>query len=304
MSQLSQEWNKQPERGSFLLLRFMVSVSLILGRRATRILLLPITFYFFITGSSARHASADYLQTVRQRKPHWQEMFAHFFFFTSTVHDRIYFLKNRSELFDIRIEVPNLIDFTDKKILLVGAHFGSFELLKLMGHKILNRKITMMMNTENAKKINQIMSVIDPSYNEDVLSIGDVDVMLKAFERMEKGELIGMLADRVYSSDHAVVKPFLGKSIAISDGPFRMAAILGCSLYFMAGIYLGNNRYRLVIEPLTDFSSVAREYRSKEIESSISAYTQILEKHCRKSPLNWFNFYECWANSEKPITTN
>ena len=64
----------------------------------------------------------------------------------------------------------------------------------------------------------------------------------------------------------------------------------------MAGLYLGTNRYRVVFEPLADFSDVPREARAAAVRAAIERYAQALERLCRAHPFNWFNFYDFWAD--------
>jgi predicted LPLAT superfamily acyltransferase len=73
----------------------------------------------------------------------------------------------------------------------------------------------------------------------------------------------------------------------------RMAALLRCPVVFMAGLYLGGNRYALRFEPIADFSS-----SPPTPEAALAAYVACLERHCRAAPYNWFNFYDFWAPAD------
>lgn len=73
-----------------------------------------------------------------------------------------------------------------------------------------------------------------------------------------------------------------------------MAAVLRRPVIFMAGLYLGGNRYAVHFEPLADFSDTPREERDAAIEAAIGRYAILLERHCRESPYNWFNFFDFW----------
>ena len=81
------------------------------------------------------------------------------------------------------------------------------------------------------------------------------------------------------------------------SGPLRMAAMLKQPVYFMAGIYLGGNRYRVHFELLEDFSTVGRAQREAAMQSLLDKYVAALERHCRAYPYNWFNFYDFWDES-------
>jgi len=65
-------------------------------------------------------------------------------------------------------------------------------------------------------------------------------------------------------------------------------------VFFMAGLYLGGNRYQVRFERLADFSSIPRERRQAEIDEAMRRYAAKLEALVRESPWNWFNFYDFW----------
>jgi len=65
-------------------------------------------------------------------------------------------------------------------------------------------------------------------------------------------------------------------------------------VFFMTGLYLGGNRYRIHFEPLADFSQVERADRDVAIRAAIDRYASRLEYYCRLAPYNWFNFIDFW----------
>jgi hypothetical protein len=73
-----------------------------------------------------------------------------------------------------------------------------------------------------------------------------------------------------------------------------MAAVLRRPVIFMAGLYLGGNRYAVHFEPLADFSERRARTRAA-IDAAVGATPQLLERHCREAPYNWFNFYDFWT---------
>jgi predicted LPLAT superfamily acyltransferase len=77
-------------------------------------------------------------------------------------------------------------------------------------------------------------------------------------------------------------------------GPFRMAAILRRPVVFMAGLYLGGNRYEIHFEKLADFSDVSRGQREAMMGQAMTRYAEMLGHHCRQAPYNWFNFFPFW----------
>jgi len=292
----SNQWHARRERGHPALIRLMVFLSLRIGRRVSRLLLAPISLYFLLFVPAARRASRDFMRQVHGRPPRLSEIYRHFHAFASTIHDRLFFLSGRFEAFEIEVEGGEYFEPPDSAIL-VGAHFGSFDVLRAMGRVERDLPISMMMYPENARKIQRVLAAINPERARDIIPLGRIDSMLEASARLDQGELIGMLADRSLGGDPMGTHLFLGRPARFAVGPFRMAAILRQRLLLMAGIYLGGNRYRIYFEPLADFREVSRRERSMAVEVAMDRYVERLEVLVREHPDNWFNFFDFWAGA-------
>jgi predicted LPLAT superfamily acyltransferase len=293
-------WTRRPERSNLAILRLMVWISLRLGRPIGRLVLHGIASYFLSFAPRARRASAAYLARVFGRPPTLAERYRHILAFASTIHDRVYLLNERFDLYDIQIVGKEVIDAAmagGQGVLLMGAHLGSFEVMRALGRQRTGRGISMLMYEENARKINATLSAINPAAVQDIIPLGRVDSMLAAREKLEGGHLVGMLADRGLGSDPTREYDFLGAPAPFPLGPFRVAVMLRRPVLFMTGLYLGGNRYRIHFEPLADFSSVERGQRDAAIAEAQRAYVARLEHHCRAAPYNWFNFFDFWRTT-------
>jgi predicted LPLAT superfamily acyltransferase len=105
---------------------------------------------------------------------------------------------------------------------------------------------------------------------------------------------VGVLGDRTLAAGSDVECAFLGAPAQFSSDPFRIAAVLKRPVIFMAGTYLGGNRYAVHFETLADFTSTPRAWRKAAVDAAIRAYAEVLERHCRAAPYNWFNFFDFW----------
>lgn len=295
MSSVSADWTRASERGSLPLIRFMVWMSLALGRPFTRVPLRIIAAYFLAFGGASRRAIAAYLRRCLGRKPTLGDQYRVYFTFASTLHDRIYFLKDRFDLFDIRRSGTGLIDAGG--MLLMGAHFGSFEALRACGRVLAGRRVVMAMYQDNARRINGVLSAVDPGAMRDVVALGRMESMLELRERLAEGAIVGVLADRTLGDEATIGVPFLGEEARFPTGPMRMAAALRLRVLFMAGIYRGGNRYDVRLEELADFTDLeglTRAERGARVRAAVELYAARLEHYCRESPENWFNFHDFW----------
>ena len=291
------EWARRPERSNMLMLRIMTWISLRLGRGAGRVVLHLIAAYFVLFAPASRRASRDYLARVLPRPVRWTDVYRHVFCFASTIHDRVYLLNQRFDLFDITIDGEHLMDqcvASGQGMFLIGAHMGSFEVIRALGRSHAGLRVAMAMYEHNARKINQMLAAINPDAQQDVIGLGNVDSMLKISARLDEGTLVGMLADRTLDGDVTRTVPLLGSPAGLPVGPFRMAAIMRKPVVFMVGLYLGGNRYHIRFEQLADFSALTHGRRQQAIDDAMLRYAALLETHCRQAPYNWFNFFDFW----------
>lgn len=290
-------WARQQERSHHAILRLMVWISLTFGRAPGRLVLAGIAAYYLLFAPTARRASRDYLGRALGRWAEWADGYRHVFSFASTIHDRVYLLNDRLDLFDIEVHGAAELHAALARqpgLLLMGAHLGSFEVLRATGRGVVGQPVAMLMYEENARKINAALAAINPAATADIIALGHVDSMLRARERLEAGALVGLLADRRLGNDATVDAEFLGQMAPFPQGPWRVAALLRRPVFFMTGLYLGGNRYRLHFEPLADFSTVDRAGRDAAIHTAIQHYADRLTHYCRVAPYNWFNFFDFW----------
>ena len=295
------EWQKNPERSNMFWLRVMTWISLTLGRSVSRVVLYGIAAYFLLFAPAARRMSRNYLRRVLKLPSAatvgWRHLFRHFLSFASTIHDRVFLLNDRFGLFDIRVHGQTLIDSAvagGQGVFLVGAHMGSFEVLRAIGRKQPGLRVAMAMFEDNARKINAALSAINPRSHQDIIALGHIDSMIQVHELLAQGTVVGMLADRSLGSDDTRPLLFLGDAAELPLGPFRMAAILKRPVIFMTGLYRGGKRYDIHFEPLADFSAMAPRGRALAVEAAMTRYAALLEKYCYSAPYNWFNFFDFW----------
>jgi hypothetical protein len=292
-------WARRAERGSVPLIRFMAWASLAFGRRASRVLLRVIAAYFLAFGGAARRASRGFLARSLERAPSIAEQYRLVFSFASVLHDRIYFLRNRFELFDIELTGAEHFDGTDG-VLLMGAHVGSFEALRACGREG-RRRVVMAMYVDNAPQMNAIFSAVDPGALTDVVALNRPQSMIEVAQHLDEGAVVGMLADRTLGDEPALRLPFLGATARFPTGPMRVAAALRRRVFFMAALYRGANRYEIVFEPLADFTKTgetSKDRRDRLVANAVAAYAARLERCAREAPFNWFNFHDFWGHGE------
>ncbi len=306
-------WARQREfssRRQLLVMRWLATFA---GRRLTRLVLHPIVCVV-IFDRRTRHHSARYLTRALGRAATWGDVYRHLFTFLATVLDRVYLLQERFDEFHFEASGAAAIlePFAQGDgVLAFGAHFGSFEALRMIGHEK-GLRVAMIMYEENARLINETLAVLAPRAALHTIALGRIDAMLAIRGWLDEGGVAGLLADRSLpvnsQRSKAVVLPFLGAPAFFADGPFRLAAMLRRRVVFMAGLYRGGRDYDLRFVELADFSALpgagaaSGGERDAAIRAAMQRYVETLESLCREAPYNWFNFYDFWADADMPTS--
>lgn len=287
------------ERGNLFWLRVMSMLSVRIGRRVSRVVLHGIALYFVAAASAARRASRGYLERCLGRRASWLDVYRHVLSFASTIHDRVYLLNDRHDLFDLRTrqeEVDAMVRCAEQQgAILLGAHVGSFEVLRSLASAEPRLKVCVAMYPENARRINQTLAAINPKAVQDIIALGHVESMLSIHQALKEGALVGILADRAVRADQSLALPFLGATAQFATGPFRLAALMKRPVYFMVGLYRGGNRYDVHFELIHDPQTHAALSRDEAVRAILTRYVAALERHCRNAPYNWFNFFDFWG---------
>src|SRR5437762_1339446 len=159
-------WLDYRERGSRGATRFMQWLALRCGRRVARLFLVPICAYFLLFSPRVRNTSREYLALALGRRPSFTDLWRHYFTFATTVLDRVYFIAGQFERFDIEVRGIELLRRTlarGRGCLLLGAHLGSFELLRTLAPEY-RLPVNVVMYEDNAANIAAVLNpLLDPA---------------------------------------------------------------------------------------------------------------------------------------------
>jgi predicted LPLAT superfamily acyltransferase len=294
-----QAWTSRGERGAAATIKLIVWIALHVGRTGTRLLLYPICLYFLIFSRASRAASYRYLRHVFGREPTLADCFRHCHSFAACVLDRVYLLNNQIDQFDVTVTGEDIAKAEVARgtgWFLFGAHLGSFEILRSLGHRQPGLKLSLLMYEDNARKINAALNAINPELVLEIIALGQAGSMLTVEQRLDQGHAVAILADRSLSlaDDEQMTVEFLGAPARFPLGPFRLAALLRRPVILMVGLYQEGGRYEVYFEQIADFRGLAKTAATEAIETALRRYVARLEHFCRLAPYNWFNFYDFW----------
>lgn len=294
---VSSAWQQQQERGSRTSIWMMAWVAQSLGRPVARALLYPICIYFLLGSGAARRGIRRFRERVLGCPVGWRDLFRHYHAFASTILDRVYFLRDRFDLFEIQVHGLDALDRELAKgsgCLLLGSHLGSFEVVRAVGLSRQHIEIRVLMDEQNAPLIRGLIQELNPAVAETVIQVGGVETMLQVKECLGRGGVVGIMGDRAMQDDQTVTCTFLGREARFPAGAMRLAHVVRAPVVLFFGLYRGGNRYEVHLESFSDTVQLSHEQRATDLKQWTQRYADRLEAFCRRAPDNWFNFYEFW----------
>ena len=302
-------WSEIDERGIYWGMRFLGQVFRFGGRKLCLAVMSPIIAYFFVTGRAARTASRDFLGRVAEHdghpKPTWRDSFAHFMKFGESTLDKIAAWCGEMNLDDLDLpeDADSLFSYIprDQAVILFVSHFGNIELVRAIASRDRDFRVNVLLHQKNAARFGRVLQKLAPESQVDLIEVSDIgpDTAMLLREKAERGEWIVIAADRVAigARDKTVSVPFIGQNALFPQGPFILAHLLQCPVYMVAA-WRDGKRFNISWEKLAERIDLPRKTRTATITKYATTYASWLEKLVVKQPLQWFNFYDFWADKK------
>ena len=301
---MSQHWSEKKERSNPATLKLICWIALNTSRFIARLWLYPITLYFYLTSAQVRIASKNYLRRIPTLTGNPWQVAKHIFYFSATILDRVYFLTDQFHRFEIKIHGIEHIEAqqaSGKGCILLGAHLGSFELLRALAVQSKMPFKILMYQNHNAM-ITQIFNSLNPAVAKSVINLASNSAMLKMNECLAAGDMVGMLGDRYVKTDKKLSYPLLGDDVEFPAGPFTLATVTNVPVIFFCGVYCGKNKYEIYIEKIAEAVHLPRRERDVYVKEATQKYVDRIEYYIKKYPYNWFNFYDFWHDEKNNKT--
>jgi predicted LPLAT superfamily acyltransferase len=301
-------WAQLEERGGVRGMQALLTVYRLFGRRAFTLFLYPVAAYFWLTSSTARRASQDYLRAIQRRSRELDvavataNSFRHIVEFGHAVLDKGASWGGAFPEGDVEIvDAATFAQLKSRGCLFIGSHLGNLEVLRAFG-ELRDFRVNALVFTRHSPKFNRVLSTVNPKAFEGLIEIDSLgpDTVIKLQERIRSGEHFAIVGDRVSvrHKERSIRAPFLGRPAPFPEGPFILASLLACPVYLLFCLKVGE-KYRVLLERFADPLELPRVERRASLEQTVRRYAARLEAHCLMAPMQWFNFFDFWEQADE-----
>lgn len=303
-------WSKMQERGNYIGIQTLLWTYRIFGRYGLWIIMLPVVFYLYCSGSAARVASIDFLNRVNQFNRtekvagFWQG-FKHFCTFANSAFDKIDAWLGRIGIEDIEYLnyelFENLVE-SKQGAVFIGSHLGNLDVCRALSQGRYSTVINVLVFTHHAVEFNKMLQKINADSSVNLIQVTDMGASLAILlkEKVDAGEIVVIVGDRTSTTavGRATTTEFLGQPAAFSQGPFILASVLECPVYMLFCLK-EQGKYRVIFETLTEKLSLPRKERQQKLQQIIDLYASRLAHYAANYPYQWFNFFNFWHNDDQ-----
>lgn len=259
-----------------------------------------IVIYFVIFAPQASKSQYKYFREVHEFSP-WKALISlvrNYYVFGQVILDKVALMAGIETKFTYNFDGEEYLHQLAKEkngALLVGAHFGNWEIAGHLLHRI-NTKVSIIMLDAEHEKIKNLISKNIGVKNFNIIPIkkdlSHLSLIKKAFEN---NEFVAMHGDRFLQGAKSFTCDFMGKKADFPTGPFYMAMKYGVPITFVSAVKESNSHYHFFATKPHLFKNYGKpKMRDEETLKIMTLYINNLEGLLKKYPLQWFNYYRFW----------
>ena len=298
-------WADLRERGALWGLTFCTLAYRLLGRKGCMAVMAPIVGWFFLCGTEQRRASRRFLGRAFNRPPSLWESYRHFLEFSGRALDVFSGWTGGIPADAVIANTPDVLKAAvgDKRgALIVVAHLGNVDIARALLNDETRNRMTVLVHTRHAQNYNNILKCFRPEAALNLLEVTELgpDTAIALKERVERGEWVVIAGDRIPVGSQGRISEaiFLGEPAPFSQGPWILAALLGCPVRLLFCLKEGS-RWYLSLEPFAEQIELPRKGRDEALAAYVRTYAARLEAFARRAPFQWFNFFDFWSAGTK-----
>jgi lauroyl/myristoyl acyltransferase len=181
-----------------------------------------------------------------------------------------------------------------KGILLVAAHFGSWELGAVILRKLLGYPLTMVTMAEPNPVVNRIRTNMRNSLGIEVLEVHQsMDTALQIRQRLADNRIVGLLLDRHVGRGHIAVD-FCGAKAHFMGTPAMLSYLSGAPMLPAWIVRHADGRFQCIFDD--PVYAVREGDREAVLRRATQTIAHNLEAMVRRYPHLWYQFYPFWGS--------
>ncbi|MGH9459727.1 MAG: lysophospholipid acyltransferase family protein, partial [Vicinamibacteria bacterium] len=185
-------------------------------------------------------------------------------------------------------------------ILLVAAHFGSWELGAVILRKLFGYPLTMVAMAEPSEGVNRIRTDMRTSLGVELIEVRQsIDTALQIRRRLAENRIVAMLLDRHLGRDQLAVD-FFGREAHFLKTPSLLSCLSGAPMLSPWIVRHPDGRFQCFLdEPVW----ATRGGDSEDtLRSATQAIADRLAAKIRQYPHLWYQFYPFWESQPRTET--
>jgi predicted LPLAT superfamily acyltransferase len=227
-------------------------------------------------------------------------LYCHFYNFGMSLVDRYAYLLTQKQFFKFTVHKEDLIEQevrAGKGVILLGAHFGNWELAGNLLQGRLNARVNFLMYDAESKAVKDAVAKATANRQVNIIFVGknSTDTSIALINALHRGEIVCLHGDRVLGEQRSVIVSFMGYDVRFPAGPFILAAASGAPVIPIFAVKTGLLSYSFSAHDPIRFEHCSRHERQDLVDNAVKRYTILLEAMVRKYPLQWFNYYHFWG---------
>jgi predicted LPLAT superfamily acyltransferase len=302
-----ESWQQRPEAGGRIGLWLLTTLPFRVGRSVARLITYPVALYFLLRRAPERAASRLFLARALSREPTWRDIYRHFLLFSQVTLDRLYLMAESFRRFQVETHGLEALDDAmrlGKGTLVLSAHVGSFDALRVLGERRPDAVIRILLDVGQNAGLSTLLNRLNPKFAQMILDARrpGPELVLDMQRALAGNALVSTLADRLRPGNPSITANFLGAPANFPASPWMLAAALRVPVVLAFGLYAGGRRYDLHFERFDFELPTDRRQRSAALAAVVQRFADRLAHYVRIAPYNWFNLYDFWMDQSQPDT--
>ncbi len=287
-------------RGNTTGFRIFVWVLKHAGLAPAYLLLRFVAFYFLLFSGKAFHSQYAFFRN-RLGFSRWSSMtgiYKNYYWFGQTIIDRIMLMSGMASPFHFEFEGEEYLrDMVkqNKGGLLLSAHIGNWE---IAGHllKRLGTEMHIVMFDGEQQQLKDYLERITEKHSARIILIkNDLSHIYAIQEALGRNAFVCMHADRYLDGNKTLTGKLLDKEAFFPAGPFLLAHSFRSPVSFVFAMKDSSLDYHFYASPCKIYSGG----KDSSTEQMLDDYCRAMENMIRKYPLQWYNYYDFWAEGRK-----